>query len=81
MRIGFGVLAGVTADVLFGVDSGNGILVGVLFYLATYYIARYAWFRKVESQQVTKLYTTGIGGYVMLFLFVWILLFTLSSSF
>lgn len=69
-----------TAEFLFGVDSGNGILVGVLFYLATYYIARYLWFRKVDSQHVTKLYTTGIGGYVMLFLFVWILLFTLFSS-
>jgi len=59
-------------------DYSNGLLLGVLVYLASYYLARYTWFRQMERELVSKVYSTGIGGYVMLFLFVWILLFTLG---
>ncbi len=80
-RISLGVLAAFAAEGVFrilGGDYTDGLLVGVLVYLASYYLARYTWFRKVEPEKVSKVYTTGIGGYVMLFLFVWILLFTLG---
>jgi hypothetical protein len=79
LRIGLGVLGGVAAYRVFGVDYVNGLLVGVIFYLASYYLARYIWFRKLERQDVGKIYSTGIGGYILVFLFTWILLFTLAS--
>lgn len=62
----------------FHIDYTDGILMGILGYLTSYYIARYAWFRKLEQQNASKLYTTGIGAYTMLFIFSWLLLFTIS---
>jgi len=80
-RISLGAIAGLASESTFrllGGDYSNGLLVGVLIYFLSYYLARYGWFKKVEKDQISKLYTTGIGGYIMLFLFVWILLFTLG---
>ncbi|HLQ21070.1 MAG TPA: hypothetical protein VK127_02055 [Nitrososphaerales archaeon] len=80
-RISLGVIAAFAAEGVFrilGGDYTDGLLVGILVYLASYYLARYTWFRNVEREKVSKVYSTGIGGYVMLFLFVWILLFTLG---
>lgn len=77
-RLGFAVLAGFLADFIFGLDVFDGILMGVLGFLGSYYVSRYAWYRNLEAQYTSKMYTTGIGGYVMIFLFTWILLFTLS---
>ncbi|MDV3292673.1 MAG: hypothetical protein LYZ70_00195 [Nitrososphaerales archaeon] len=80
LRIGSGVAAGVVAYFVFrlpGLDFSYGILVGLFVFLLTYYIAKYGWYRKLEAAKLTKLYSTGIGSYVMLFLFTWILLLTL----
>lgn len=60
-----------------GLDYSYGILVGLFVYLLTYYAARYGWYRKIEAAKIGKLYSTGVGSYVMLFLFTWILLATL----
>ncbi len=82
-RISLGVLAGFAAESVFrllGGDYSNGLLVGVLIYLLSYYIARYGWLKKVGQEQMSKLYTTGVGAYTMLFLFVWILLETFLHS-
>ena len=80
-RISLGVIAAFAAEAVFrilGGDYTDGLLVGVLVYLASYYLARYTWFKNVEPEKVSKVYSTGIGGYVLLFIFVWILLFTLG---
>jgi len=80
LRVGSGLGAGFLAYSIFrlpGLDYSWGLLVGMMVYLATYYIARFSWYRKVEAANMTKLYSTGIGGYIMLFIFTWILLFTL----
>ena len=79
MRIGLAVLGGLTAYRVFGTDYLNGLLVGIIFYLASYYLARYLWFRDLDRADVGKIYSTGIGGYIMVFLFTWILIFTLVS--
>ncbi len=82
IRIGFGAIAGVLADWVSGLDTSqalwNGLTVAIGFYLASYYIARYALYRRTGKEYFSKFYTTAIGGYVMVFLFTWILLFTLS---
>jgi len=79
MRIGLGVLGGAAAYQVFGNDYLNGLLVGIMFYLASYYLARYIWFRELDRQDVGKIYSTGIGGFILVFLFTWILFFTLAS--
>jgi uncharacterized membrane protein YeaQ/YmgE (transglycosylase-associated protein family) len=79
MRLAIGVVAGVGAKYIFGADYLDGLLLGIIGYLMSYYAARYVWFRKLDKTKLGKIYTTGIGGYVMVFLFSWILLFTLAS--
>jgi len=56
------------------------LLIGVIFYLASYYLARYIWFRDLGREKLGKIYSTGVGGYVLTFLFTWILLFTLMPA-
>lgn len=80
MRIGLGALGGLTAYGVFGNDYINGLLVAVIFFLASYYLARYLWFRQLDKAEVGKIYSTGIGGYIMVFLFTWILAFTLVAA-
>ena len=83
-RIGLGVLAGLLANQIFSpsgapsavIDYFDGILFAMIIYFASFYVARYGWYRKIDKTDLTKLYTTGIGGFVMVFLFTWILLFT-----
>jgi hypothetical protein len=79
VRISLGVVAGLVSAFVFHADYGNAISVAILIYLASYYVARYLWFKKVAPSETSKIYTTGLFGFVMLFIFVWILLFTLVS--
>jgi len=73
------VVAGLLANLLFSptLDYADGILVGVIVYLVSYYVARYGWYRSLERKDIGKIYTTGVGIFAMVFLFTWILLFTL----
>ena len=80
-RVGWGVLFGALVFYLqsaYKLDTPTGITLGILGYLVSYYLARFAWFRKVDQTNASKIYTTGIGAYVMMFVFTWLLLFTLS---
>ncbi len=84
LRIGSGALAGALAYYVSSLDMGNalynGITVAIGIFLVTYYLARYGLYRKLGKEYFTKFYTTGIGGYIMVFLFTWILLFTETAS-
>ena len=76
-----GLAAGLLAyyvSILDAVDSlWNGVTVGLGFYLISYYAARYGLYRKLGKEYFSKYYTIGIGGYALVFLFTWILSFTL----
>jgi hypothetical protein len=78
-RIGFAVIAGILAEVLTGSDWTSGVSIGILFYLISYYVARFMWYRGMGREGQGKLYSTGIGGFIMIFLFTWMLLFTLQA--
>lgn len=78
LRAGLGAVTGVLAQFIFGGDYYNGVVLGLLVYLLTYYFARYVWGKNVTRQEMAKLYTSGIGTFVMLYLFFWFLLFTLG---
>ena len=77
LRMVLGVVAGILADQVFLGDLYNGILIAVMVYLASFYIAKYGWYKGISTQYTTKLYTTGLLGYVGFFLLSWILIFTL----
>jgi len=72
-------LAGFLAEVIVGTDYFSGISIGILFYLISYYLARFAWYRSLPREGQGKIYTTGIGGFAMIFLFTWMLFFTLQT--
>ena len=74
-----GVVAGVLASIVPSADYTNGVALGILVYLISFYYARYIWYKGVDRQYQGKIYTMGLGGFVGLFLFTWILIFTLSS--
>ena len=76
LRAGLGAVTGVLAQFIFGGDYYNGGVLGLLVYLLTYYLARFVWGKNVTRQEMAKLYTSGIGTFVMLYLFFWLLLFT-----
>jgi hypothetical protein len=80
LRVAFGAAAGLLANWAFSptLDYTDGILVAVIVYLGSYYLARYGWYRKLDRKDFGKIYTTGIGVFIMLFIFTWILLFTLA---
>ena len=61
-------------------DWGTGVSVGIIFYLVSFYLARFTWYRAVDRQGQGKIYSTGLGGFVLLFLFTWMLLFTLQIA-
>ena len=54
--------------------------IGILFYLISYYVARFTWYKKLGREGQGKIYTTGIGGFIMVFLFTWMLFFTLQAA-
>ena len=79
-RLAWGVLFGALAyyaQLNWNLGIINDVLLGVIGYLTSYYFARYIWYRKLEPANMSKLYTTGYGVYIMMFIFSWFLLFTL----
>ena len=63
---------------LVGSDYLSGISLGIAAYLVSYYIARFTWYRGVDRSMQGKIYSTGIGSFALVFLFTWMLLFTLQ---
>lgn len=74
------MVAGLIAEAILFSGFANGLAVGVGVYLASYYIARYLWYRGVGQEWLGKIYSTGIGGYFLVFLFTWMLSFTLQNA-
>jgi hypothetical protein len=74
-RVGFGVVAALLC-VLLGIDNLlNGMSVGILFYLISYYILKWLFMAKVEK--TSKLFTMGIGAYFLTWIVAWCLFYTL----
>ena len=78
--MGLAALAGLTADLFVGTDYASGISIGIAFYLVSYYVARFTWYKGLGRDGQGKVYTTGIGSFVMVFLFAWLLFFTLQAA-
>ena len=85
-RVGLGALAGVLSGIL-GLITVNfdpshpqpnqnayyGIYVAILIYVLSYYIAKYWLLTGLPAKDKNKLITQGIGSYIMMFIFIWIL--------
>lgn len=82
IRVGLGGLGGLLSGLLGFVtlspESPNpnavyGLYIAILFYIVSYYFARNVWVKGIAHKDRNKLITQGIGSYVMMFLFVWII--------
>ncbi len=77
LRVGFAIIAGLTTGIVgfisFNENAINGIGVGMIFYILSYILASALYKRKILASEKSKLFTTGIGAYIFMFLFVWIL--------
>lgn len=77
IRVALGLAAGFGSGLLGFLGPSeqvvNGILLAIGIYLASYYFARYGIRLSVQPQEKSKLATAGLGSYIMLFLFSWIL--------
>lgn len=78
-RAATAIVGAVTAAFVFSLtgDGQTGVIVGVFFYLISFYFVKYV--LKIEGDPEGKvtpntLLTQGIGTYIILFLFFWILL-------
>jgi hypothetical protein len=62
-------------------DYSTGILIALLLYLGTFYALKWTVGRKFSKEEERKLYTTGVGSFALLFIFSWVLLFTLGVAY
>jgi len=50
-----------------------GAYIAIIIFLFTYYLARYSILKGINPKAKNRLFTQGIGSYVMMFIFSWIL--------
>ena len=78
LRAGLGGVVGIAAAELFGTDYQSAVRFAIVVYLGSYYLVRKVWGPQFKVDEMNKMYTTGIGSYVLLFIFLYIFLFTLG---
>ena len=79
LRVLLAAGAGFSAEAI-GTDIYSGISLGIGVYLVSYYVARFVWYKGMDREGLGKVYSTGWGGYIMVFLFTWVLLFTVRIA-
>ncbi len=78
------ILSGTAAGTCVGglaPDYSTGILVGLFIFLGSYYLLKLTIGKKFAKADQGKIYTTGLGSYALLFIFTWVLLYTLGVTF
>ena len=80
LRAIFGIFTGLILGILtvyISFGGQNGALFAILMYITSYYVARIIVGAEIPPKDSRKLFTTGIGSFILLFLFTWILVNTL----
>ena len=77
-----GIVAGVAGFTSLDTSSPNpnayyGFYIAFFVYIASYYLAKYPLGLSIMQKDRTKMITQGIGSYIMMFLFLWIVYNTL----
>ncbi len=83
MRAAVGALTGLFLGLLTvfaGLSGENGIFIGMLTYILTYYWARFTVSAQIPPKEARKIVTTGLGSFIMLVLFIWILVNTIFTN-
>ena len=62
-------------------DYSSGILLGCFLFIGSWYLFKNTIGKKFPKDEQNKIYTTGVGSFALLFIFTWILLYTLGVSY
>ncbi len=62
-------------------DYSTGILLGLFLFLGSYYLLKATIGKGFEKEEQRKIYTTGVGTFTLLYVFSWVLLFTLGVTY
>jgi len=84
LRVGFAVIAGTLATFLFEDIQGEerrwaSIVFMIIIFIVTIFIAK-SMNMQLPSSDKKKIVTQGIGSYIFLYLFVWILTYTIAHA-
>jgi hypothetical protein len=84
LRVGFAVIAGTLATFLFEDIQGEerrwaSIVFMIIIFIVTIFIAK-SMKMQLPSSDKKKIVTQGIGSYIFLYLFVWILTYTIVHA-
>ena len=84
LRVGFAVIAGTLATFLFEDIQGEerrwaSIVFMIIIFIVTIFIAK-SMKMQLPSSDRKKIVTQGIGSYIFLYLFVWILTYTIVHA-
>ena len=84
LRVGFAVIAGTLATFLFESIQGEerrwaSIVFMIIVFIVTVFIAK-SMKMQLPSSDRKKIVTQGIGSYIFLYLFVWILTYTIVHA-
>lgn len=84
LRVGFAVIAGTLATFLFEDIQGEerrwaSIVFMIIIFIVTIFIAK-SMNMQLPSSDRKKIVTQGIGSYIFLYLFVWILTYTIVHA-
>jgi len=83
-RVGLGVVAALMSvlyNLFLGLENGSllaGVSVAMALYLLTYYVFKQRFVAKVENP--SKVFTTGIGAYFIVWVVAWTLFYTVTLS-
>jgi hypothetical protein len=87
VRYGLGLVAGLIAGLIqfsppgvFNSNSYADIYLAVFIYIGSYYLAKYGMKIPLPYKDRNKLITQGIGGFIMMFLFLWVIYTTYCFS-
>ncbi len=80
IRAFLGAATGLLSGVV-GFSDGmlyTGLLLGPIMYIVSYLVAKYVVRLNLPQQESHKIFTTGLGSFIALWLFTWIIYYTIS---
>lgn len=82
IRASLGLFTGLILGILtisIGFSGSDGFLFAFLIYIVSYYLIRSSKSIVITAKDKRKLITTGLGSFILLFLFTWILINTIFN--
>ena len=62
-----------TNQIIVNPNAYYGIYIAIVIYFVSYYFAKYTILKGIASKDKNRLLTQGVGTYIMMFIFTWIL--------